>query len=74
MNQSDTVWIIRPGDKIEIGSLTAIVIGSLIRESSVEYEISWWTAGDRKTAWIREIEIINTERNLQVGFAHDRSE
>jgi hypothetical protein len=46
----------------------AIIVGVLIRESFVTYEIAYFNAGDRKTAWVSEIEFSTAGIKSRIGF------
>lgn len=59
------------GSKLLVGNrLEVLVISILIEDpTSIKYEIAWWVEGDRKTAWIRESEILEgAPSSLEIGF------
>lgn len=62
--------VISPGSMIVLHSgLDVIVLAVLIRGPLVQYEVSWLSNGDRKTAWIESFEISkNLGESSEIGF------
>ena len=48
------------GDDVKIakGDIVGEIIGICFRDLGyTEYQVAWWTNGDRKTAWLMEFEV-----------------
>lgn len=64
--------VIAPGTRALLGGIDCEILGVLLRAGgSVEYEVSWWANGDRKTAWVREPELYCKAHYMTVGFDSD---
>lgn len=69
----DNVDILPIGAKIVIGEhgvgIDAIVTAVTIYATGVQYEATWWANGERKQAWIHEVEILHAASpKVRIGF------
>ena len=65
------VW--SPGSKVLVGEIQAIIGAIRITgyPPRFDYEVIWWSGGDRKSAWVDEFEIEQRGEgvgDLSVGF------
>jgi hypothetical protein len=66
-----------PGSKVDIGTREAPISATILKacisgsgpQTRVEYEVSWFSGRDRKTAWIHPHEIIGGDESFRrIGF------
>lgn len=63
--------IFPPGSRVRLmgDEREARVLAATFREHGVEYEVAWWVAGTRYTAWVQAHEIGGTAEQLrEIGF------
>lgn len=63
--------IVKPGTTVitKIGSISALVTGVCIRDTSITYEISRFAGGKRESDWISRFEFeIDTSIKTKPGF------
>lgn len=70
-SREDLILIIPPAATAKMGDIDVLVIGIMLRQSSVQYEVAWCIEGDRKTAWVEECELTQSSRVTEVGFKSD---
>ena len=70
-NPSESLTVYKIGTTVIAGSVTAMVLQVNISENHrVQYEVVWWTADERKSAWVSENEVKPTEHSetVSMGF------
>ena len=69
MKEYESITIARPGSLVKIGGNEAIVLNVSIDASlHPRYEVAWWSAADRKTAWVDALELGNVKGKATIGF------
>lgn len=70
----EDVEVLPIGAPISIGEpdapIPAIVTAVTIYATGVQYEATWWSNGERKQAWIHEVEILPpwVSPRVRIGF------
>lgn len=70
---AESIEVLPIGAHITIGEfgtgLPAIVTAVTIYATGVQYEATWWANGERKQAWIHEVEILHSvSPRVRIGF------
>jgi len=61
MDNNNNISIICPGSVVSVGDIKVIILAVLLRGNPaiIQYEISWFYNGDRKSAWVESFELTN---------------
>lgn len=70
------IIVYRPGAIVSVGqrgdTIRAFVVQTTIQNAGrIQYEITWWSGRDRKTAWVEEWEVSKIDdKSIQcsIGF------
>jgi hypothetical protein len=54
-----------------VGNIHGQITGITIRFGDVQYELTYVINGEFKNAWLREPELIVTEKKNKIGFRHE---
>lgn len=61
--------VLRPGSTVHIGGQPGIITQVCVTSDfAVSYEVVWWSAADRKSAWVRAEEIETSREKMKFGF------
>lgn len=69
----EQIWTIKPGTKIEIDGIKAIVTAVMVEANdAISYRVVWWNGNSRHSEWLTESEVggqdIDPDELQEIGF------